>query len=109
MLPVVGVLTALEWGKNAIISSIKWLALRALLITLILTLFPIAIYKGWLLIQEKIMTYISGNMTGDIWSGSIVQLTGLAGWLADNLKFQQCFSLLVSAMAFRFIIGFFHK
>ncbi len=109
MVPIVDITRVIEWGKNAVIDGIKWIAFKTLLISGILTLVPIAIYKGWLLLQEKIMTYIAGNMTGDIWSGSVVQLTGLAGWLAENLKFQQCFSLLVSALAFRFIMGFFHK
>ena len=47
--------------------------------------------------------------TGDMWSGTMIQLTGLAAWLANLFQFQACFSVLATALTFKFVLGFFKK
>ncbi len=54
MIPVVDLTRIIEWVKNAGADLIKWLAFRALLLAVVSTLVPLAIYSGWLLINEKI-------------------------------------------------------
>lgn len=109
MIPVVDLTRIIEWVKNAGADIIKWLALRALILGAVTTLVPLAIYAGWKLIQEQIVTYAQTQMTGDVWTGTIVELTGLAAWLGSKLQFQACFTILATAMSFRFILGFFKK
>ena len=109
-IPVVDITRIIEWIKNAGADLVKWLAFRAFLLAIVSTVVPIAIYSGWLLIQEKLVTYTQSQMTsGDMWSGTMVELTGLGAWLADKLQFQACFSVLATAVAFKFVLGFFHK
>ena len=108
-IPVVDLTRIIEWVKNAGADIIKWLALRALILGAVTTLVPLAIYSGWLLIQEKLIEYTQTQMTGDFWNGSVVELTGLAGWLGERLQLQACFTILATAMSFRFVLGFFKK
>lgn len=105
-LPVVDVSRFLEWIKVAAADVVKWLALRTLLLGIVGTLVPLAIYKGWLLISEKIMAYTQTQMTGSYWDGFVVQFTGLAGWLSIHLQLQACFMILATALSFKFVLGF---
>ena len=109
-IPVFDLSRVIGWVKTAAADVVKWLALRALILGVVGTLVPIAIYKGFMLIQEQLITYVSSQMNfGDIWNGTMVQLTGLAAWLADKLEFQACFTLLATALSFRFVLGFFKR
>lgn len=108
MIPVFDVSRAVGWLKTAAADTIKFIALKALLVALVFTVLPIALYKGWLLVQEKLFAYLSANM-GDTWTGTMVPLTGLGAWIADNLRFQECFMVLASALSVRFILGFFRR
>ena len=108
-IPVVDLTRIVEWIKNAGADVVKWLAFRALLLGVVGTLVPLAIYSAWLLISEKLITFIQGQMTGDLWTGTMVPLTGLAAWIGTRLQFQQCFTILASALVFRFVLGFFKK
>lgn len=107
MIPVFDISRAIEWIKNAAADVIKYLALKALLIALIYTLLPIALYKGWLIIQEKVLGYLSANVGG--FQSTMLQYTGIAGWLADQLRFAECFTVLISGLTARFIFSFFRR
>ncbi|MCG8642292.1 MAG: hypothetical protein MI862_21380 [Desulfobacterales bacterium] len=109
MIPVVDLTRIVEWVKNVGADIIKWIALRTLLLAIVTTLVPMAIYHGWLLIQEQLFTFLQGQMSGDLWSGTIIQLTGIGAWLAEQLKFQESFMVLASALSFRFVLGFFRR
>ncbi|MCM2283357.1 MAG: hypothetical protein NDI81_01150 [Desulfobacula sp.] len=106
MLPVFDVGGPILWLKDLAINFAKWLAFRGLMIALFTTLIPLAIYAGWKLINEQIFNYVLSH-TGSVESfGALVELTGLAAWLGDLLRFQECFAVLASAMLFRFVLSF---
>lgn len=106
MLPVFDLSRIIEFSAKQALDLVKWLALRALLLGCILTLVPIAIYKGWALISEKLFTYLGSTMnTADIWDGTMIELTGLAAWVGTNLRFSECFSVLASAAMFKFTLS----
>ena len=107
MIPVFDVSRVIGWIKTAAAETIKFIALKALLVALIFTLLPIAIYNGWLFLQEKILAFLSSSSGS--WEGTIVTFTGLGGWIAEQLRFTECFSVLVSGLTFRFIYSFFKK
>ena len=88
MIPVFDVSRVIGWVKTIALAIFIFTATKMLMIAIVFTLVPIAIYKGWLMIHEKLFAYITNNM-GDVWNGTLVELTGLAGWLADNLRFQE--------------------
>lgn len=108
-IPVVDLTRIIEWVKNAGADVVKWLALRALILGAVTTLVPLAIYSGWMIIQEKLIAYTQTQMTGSFWSGTMVELTGLAAWIGTRLQFQACFTILATALSFRFVLGFFKK
>ena len=103
-------LTVAKFFKESAADVIKFLALRALLISLISILLPLAIYAGWLLIQEQVMGYINTISTdGDLWQGNVIELTGLGAWIAGKLRFYECFAVLSTALVYRFVLGFFRR
>jgi hypothetical protein len=99
----------IEWIKNNAIAFIKWIALKTLLLGLFTTVLPLSIYTAWKLINEQIMEFVMQNATSQGSQAAIVQLTGLAAWLGDKLRFQECFVILSSALMYRFILSFFRK
>lgn len=109
MIPVVDLTRIVGWVKTAGVDIIKWAALRLLLIGIVTTLVPLAIYKGWSIISEQIFDVVSANMSGDEYSGSMIQLTGLGAWLGVRLKFVECFQVLSTFLALKFTLGFIKK
>ena len=108
MIPVIDLTRIIGWVKTAAADALKWVAFRALMIALIGTLLPIAIYSGWLLIQEQVFTFISSHLS----SGSSIQsfsfqIVGLGAWLAICLKFPACLSVMMSGAAIKFVLSFF--
>jgi len=88
----------------------KWVAYRAFIIGAIGTLVPIAIFMGWTEICKFIFdaSNTQAGTTG-MWTGSIVQYTGLGAWFATQLKMPECMSVLLSAYAVRFALSFLRK
>ena len=109
MVPVVDLTRIVEWVKNAAVDIIKWAALRALLIGLVGTLVPLAIYHGWGLIHEQIMTFVMDQVDGDFWTGSTVELNGIAAWIGTRLKLMESFQVLSTGLMYKFIFGFIKK
>lgn len=109
IVPTFDISRLIQMGKNVLVDLIKWAALRVLLISLVTTLVPLAIYAGWLLISESLLTWATNNMTGAAWEGTMVELTGLAGWLGVRLRFVECFQVLSTFLALRFVLGFMKK
>jgi hypothetical protein len=107
MIPVIDVSRIIGWGKTALADTIKWIALRTLLISLCVTLIPIAIYKGYLLILEQVFSLTNTNLSG--FENSVVTFTELGAFLADALQIPACVSLLISAYSARFILSFIRK
>lgn len=103
-IPIIGAVIASAWLKTAIVDAIKWVALRTLLITICSTLIPIAIYQGWLLIQEQIMSYVTAQTASGVWDGTMVELTGFAGWIGDRLLLIQCFQVLAGFLTLKFML-----
>lgn len=109
MIPVVDLTRIIGWLKTAAADAVKWLAFRGLMIALITTLLPIAIYSGWVLIQEQIFNFVNGQMSDSVSAFESVsfQLVGLGAWLANCLQFPACLSVVMSGAAIKFVLGFF--
>ena len=109
LIPTFDLSRIVGWIKSALADALKWAALRMLLIGLVGTLVPLAIYQGWLLISEQLLTWANANMMGESWSGTTVQLTGLGAWIGIRLKVVECFQVLTTFLVMRFTLGFFRK
>lgn len=106
IIPVVDLTRAIGWIKTAAIDLIKWAALRLLIISVVTTLVPLAIYAGWSLISEQIFTMVTAETSGAQWEGTMVQLTGLGAWLGIRLQLVECFQVLSTFLALRFTLSF---
>jgi hypothetical protein len=104
-LPVFDVSRVIGWVKTAAADVAKFMALRLLLIGLVSVLVPWAIYKAFLLISEQIINLMVSQAGSDgMWSGTMIQLTGLGAWLATHLRFMECFTVLATAASFAFLM-----
>lgn len=109
LIPVVDLTRVVGWIKNAAVDVIKWAALRVLLIGLVTTLVPLAIYKGWALISEQILLSVSDSVGAAGWSGTMVELSGLGAWIGVRLQLVQCFQVLATFLSLKFVLGFIKK
>lgn len=112
MIPVVDVTRIIGWVKTAGADVVKFLALRSLILGVVTILVPWAIVKGWVLILEQVTAFATNQFassSGDLWSGNLIQLTGLGAWLATQLKFVECFSVMATAMSYTFILSFIRR
>jgi hypothetical protein len=109
-IPVVDLGRFIEWIKNAAVDVFKWLIMRAFVISVVMTLVPMAIYLGWSKIAQYIFEAASDQAgTGGIWDGAIITYTGLGAWLATAFKLPECMSLLLGAMSVRFVLSFIRR
>lgn len=109
MLPVFDVGRPIQWVKDIAINATKWIALKLLLLSLITVVLPLSIYAGWKLISKQIMQFVMSS-SGDLGNMSaLVQFTGLAAWLGDKFRMQECFIILSTALMYKFILSFFRK
>jgi hypothetical protein len=110
MIQFLAPLVVAGFTKQAVIDVAKWVALRALLIGLVTTLVPIAIYQGWSLIASQIMEYVMGlGYEDQIWSGNMIELTGLGAWLGERFQIVLCFQIISSALVYRFLLSFIRR
>ena len=92
-------------GKFFVDGAIKYIALKALVYTLLVVTFPIVIKNliCWLL--QQVQTIVSGISSGTIQSASI-HLTGVAGYLGEHLLLSTSMTILLSAILIRFTLNF---
>lgn len=104
--------TILGWfsslaGRYLLDVGIKFLAYKVLVYTLLTITFPIVIKNLIVWLVEQVNSIIQSSLpsSGDIASFS-ASLTGLAGWLGDQLMLPTCISIVLSAIAIRFVLNF---
>jgi hypothetical protein len=88
--------------------ALMFIATKALLITLFMTVLPF-ILKGvfeWIMVQ--VMELVETNLAGyDTTFQSIaINLTGVGAYLGNCLQLDICFSLLISAILLRITLNF---
>ena len=109
-IPVIDIGRVIEFGLNVTKDFIKWAAWRAFILSVVLITVPIAIYKGWMLVMEKIFEYIGTIPTdAEVWQGTVIQFTGMSAWLADRLRFQECLSVIITVVVLKFALSFIKK
>jgi len=84
------------------LQAIKFLAIKALVISFCSVILPIIIMQ----VIMKLQTLFIGYITSKINEGGIpsvtLQLTGLTGWMANELQIPLCISIILSAVALHF-------
>ena len=100
-LGVVGGLIA----KTLSVETVKFIATRALLYGLFTLVLPVVIYNVLTRIMSEMMDYVASQSGSVSTDGYMIQLTGMAGWIANELSLVTCFSMVLSAYALRFVIS----
>jgi hypothetical protein len=93
-------------GRFLVDTGLKFLATKALVYTFLVITFPIVIKNLLCWLVEQLQTIVQSSVDpGSVHSFS-AQLTGLAGWLGEQLLLPTCVSVLLSACAIRFVLNF---
>lgn len=80
-------------------SVIRWLAFKALMVLLIVTVLPIVLNNFLYEIIQTIFDIVSAN-TGSS-SGQVLSYSGLTAWFIQVLKLPECLSVLMAALSVR--------
>ena len=96
---------AIGWlTKHFTFEVAKFVAMRAMLIAVILGLGPIVIFKGLSLMIEFVTSYANSYVSGQEVQPVMVQMAGIAGYLADILKIPEGISIYLSFLGISFAL-----
>ena len=109
MIPVFDFSKLISLGKTIILTILLWKAFKLLMIGSISVLVPYAIYKGYGFLGEQTFNLMKSTLSGSAWEGTFVQLSGLAGWIGQRLRLQECFQIMASFLSIRYFLSFFKK
>ena len=86
-------------------TALKWIALKVLSVTLLTVTLPIVLKNilTWLVQQVELIVRSYSGGSVDSFS---VQLTGLAGYLGDQMMLGTCVSIILTAIAIRLFLNF---
>lgn len=86
--------------KEVVISTAKFVAYRGLLLFLAVSVLPAVLLKLFFTIKSWGLDFVSSMLVGNMPEGfgdhGILELTGLAAYLADQLCLVQSISILIS-------------
>jgi hypothetical protein len=97
-MPTFNLASILTMAKQIALVVALWTAFRAFIMGLVTLVVPVIIYKGWLTINEQLMSAI-GNVDTSGLSATTLQLTGLAAWAATQLKIPECVAILMTGVS----------
>ena len=104
--PLVGLLGFLGGllGKVLSIETAKFLLYRGLILSAMTFILPTVLYNIFARVVSETMEYAMEHVTGSGFQGSMVQLTGIAAWIAENIYLSQCVAIFLSALGIRFML-----
>lgn len=105
-MPVIGLIIALGsmLAKYISVEVLRFVAMRALLLSLVVVILPIVIETFLTNMFESSMSLMSSTVSGTNLSG-IVPLTGVFGWVGQMLKLPEALSVVLSAVSLRFALN----
>jgi hypothetical protein len=87
------------------VSALKWAATKAILITICVVVLPSVLYRLFTRITQEMITYAQSKastgldgLNGD----TVMELTGMAGWIANQIGLPACLSIFLSALVLRY-------
>lgn len=93
-------------AKVFTVETLRFLAWRAFILFIVFVCLPVVLYNVGV---DLIFALIAQAMdyTGTLgFSELTIQLTGIAGYIANEINLPQCFSIYMTAIATRFAMGF---
>lgn len=103
--------TILSWfsslaGRYLLDAGLRFIATKALVYTLLVVTFPIVIKNLLCWLVDTLNQIVQSSIDPGSVTSFTHQLTGLAGWLGEQLLLPTCVSVLLSAIAIRFVLNF---
>lgn len=84
--------------------TLKFIATRAMLLSLFTLVLPVVLYNVYTGIVSEVLTY-AGGLVGSV-DPAVIQLTGMAAWIAEKINLGQAMSMYLSACGLRFVLSF---
>jgi len=103
-----GILSAIAgfFARVFTVETLKFLAWRAFILFIVFVALPVVLYNVGV---DLIFALIAQAMeyTGSLGFNELtIQITGIAGYIAQKINLAQCFAVYMSAIATRFVMGF---
>ena len=102
---VIGGMIAKLFGASAL----KFLATKALLLTITTLVLPVILFNVFVKIQESIMTYALSQVSGSGVSSATIQIAGVGAWIGQEIQLPLCMSMVMTAVATRFVLNMLGK
>lgn len=105
-MPVVGLLAALAtfFLRYISVEVLKYVALRALILSLVVVILPIVVENFLVKIFEESMSIATQQLVQQDF-GQVVNLVGVFGWVAQMLKLPEAMAVVISAIGVRFALS----
>jgi len=88
---------------------IKWIAFRALMLTLFVTVLPIVFHNltiwGMRFSSAILSRYLQTMGAEPAFQATVLTISGVGGYLANCLQLPQCFSIIMTALTARFALN----
>jgi len=88
--------------------ALAFVAMKALLIMLFMTVLPFVLKSVFEWIMSQIMSLVQSNLSGydQDFQSIVINLTGVGAYLGNCFQVDVCFSLLLSAILLRMTLNF---
>lgn len=92
------------------VGVLQFIALKAFIWTVGVTILPIIIYNVISKILQEMMNYASAHITSQVGTqGLLLQFTGMAAWIFDEMNLTVSITLIFSAISLRFMLNLIGK
>ncbi len=105
IIAVIGGMIAKLFGA----SVLKFLAIKALLLTITTLILPVILFNVFVKIQETIMNYALSQVSGSGVTSSTIQIAGVGAWVGQEIQLPLCMSMIMTAVATRFVLNMLGK
>lgn len=82
-------------------SAVRFVAWKVVAYALVVTVLPVVLNNFLYSVIDGAINLVDTTTQGQSFNGQLVELTGLAAWLAQQLRIVEGFSIIMSAVMFR--------
>ncbi len=93
-------------GRHLLDKLSYFLAMKALMIALIITVLPIILKNTFTWLIETTHNAMAQAVSGYQLSAQIIQISGVGAYLAQQFQLPTCLSIIVTALAIRLVLNF---
>lgn len=91
------------------VDALKFIATRVLVVTALTLVLPVVLYNVFTEILQHVITYAQSAVNPGTFSGAVFDFVGLGAWFAIHIRLAQCFSVFLSALSLRWVLGFLRR